>query len=30
MPILDSELDRIRAELGYNLLNVGAEPYIGV
>jgi hypothetical protein len=30
MPILDSELDRIRAELGHNLLNVGAEPYIGV
>jgi hypothetical protein len=30
MPLLDSELDRIRAELGHNLLNVGAEPYIGV
>jgi hypothetical protein len=28
--LLDSELDRIRAELGYNLLSVGAEPYIGV
>jgi hypothetical protein len=24
------ELDRIRAELGYNVLDVGAEPYIGV
>lgn len=30
MPLLDSELDRIRAELGHNLLNVGAEPYIGI
>lgn len=30
MPLLNSELDRIRAELGHNLLNVGAEPYIGV
>lgn len=30
MSLLNSELDRIRAELGYNLLNVGAEPYIGV
>lgn len=24
------ELDRIRVELGYNVLDVGAEPYIGV
>lgn len=24
------ELDRIRRELGYHLLNTGAEPYIGV
>jgi hypothetical protein len=24
------ELDRVRAELGYNVLDVGAEPYIGV
>jgi hypothetical protein len=30
MSLLNSELDRIRAELGYNVLNVGAEPYIGV
>lgn len=30
MSLLDSELDRIRAELGYNLLETGAEPYIGV
>lgn len=30
MSLLDSELDRIRAELGYNLLTNGAEPYIGV
>jgi hypothetical protein len=30
MSLLDSELDRIRAELGYNVLDVGAEPYIGV
>ena len=30
MPLTNGELDRIRAELGYNLLNVGAEPYIGV
>lgn len=30
MPLTTGELDRIRAELGYNVLNVGAEPYIGV
>jgi hypothetical protein len=30
MALLDSELDRIRFETGWNLLNVGAEPYIGV
>jgi hypothetical protein len=30
MPLTSGELDRIRAELGYNVLNVGAEPYIGV
>lgn len=30
MAILDSELDRIRFETGWNLLNIGAEPYIGV
>lgn len=30
MPLTSGELDRIRAELGWNVLNVGAEPYIGV
>lgn len=30
MALLTSELRRIRAELGYNILNAGAEPYIGV
>lgn len=30
MPLTPGELDRIRAELGYNVLNVGAEPFIGV
>lgn len=30
MSLLDSELTRIRYELGFNALNVGAEPYIGV
>lgn len=30
MPLTSGELDRIRAELGYNVLGVGAEPYIGV
>lgn len=29
MALLDSEIIRIRVELGYNALNVGAEPYIG-
>jgi len=30
MPLTSAELDRIRAELGVNTLDVGAEPYIGV
>src|SRR5512147_2694673 len=30
MPLTSGELDRIRAETGYNVLGVGAEPYIGV
>ena len=30
MALLDSEVQRIKAELGYNVLTVGAEPYIGV
>jgi hypothetical protein len=30
MPLTPGELDRVRAELGYNVLNVGAEPFIGV
>ena len=30
MPLTTGELDRIRAELGANLLDIGAEPYIGV
>jgi hypothetical protein len=30
MALLTSELRRIRVELGYNALNAGAEPYIGV
>jgi|SRR4051812_26639129 hypothetical protein len=30
MALLDSEIARLKAELGYNLLNVGAEPYIGI
>jgi hypothetical protein len=29
MALLDSEIQRIRAELGYNVLTVSAEPYIG-
>lgn len=29
MALLTSEIMRIRVELGYNALNVGAEPYIG-
>jgi hypothetical protein len=28
LALLDSELQRIRYELGYNVLSVGAEPYI--
>jgi hypothetical protein len=28
--LTSGELDRVRAELGYNVLDVGAEPYIGV
>lgn len=30
MELLTSELRRIREELGYNVLNAGAEPYISV
>jgi hypothetical protein len=30
MALLDSEIARIKVELGYNILDVGAEPYIGV
>jgi len=30
MALLDSEISRIRYELGYNVLEAGAEPYIGV
>lgn len=30
MALLNSEIWRIKAELGYTLLNIGAEPYIGV
>ncbi|HEY3495276.1 MAG TPA: hypothetical protein VGK73_11345 [Polyangiaceae bacterium] len=30
MALLDSEVARIKAELGYNLLTTGAVPYIGV
>lgn len=30
MALLQSELDRIKAETGWNLLDVGALPYIGV
>ena len=29
MAILDSELERIKAELGYNVLTIGALPYVG-
>lgn len=29
MPLLPSEVSRIKAELGYNLLSVNADPYIG-
>ncbi len=28
MALLQSEIQRIRAELGYNVLGIGAEPYI--
>lgn len=28
MALLDSEIQRIRYELGYNVLSVGAEPYV--
>lgn len=30
MALLDSEIARIKAELGYNVLTTGAVPYIGV
>lgn len=30
MALSDSEIYRIRKELGYNVLTVGAEPYIGI
>lgn len=30
MALLDSEVARIKYELGYNVLNISAEPYIGV
>jgi hypothetical protein len=30
MALLDSEIARLKAELGFNVLTVGAEPYIGV
>ena len=30
MPLLDAELARIKHELGFNLLSIGAEPYIGI
>lgn len=30
MALLTSEIDRIRFETGHNVLDVGAEPYIGV
>lgn len=30
MALLDSEIAKIKAELGYNLLDNGAEPYISV
>lgn len=29
MSLLDSELERIKAELGYNVLTIGALPYVG-
>ena len=30
MPLTTGELSRIRTELGYNVLDVGAEPYVGI
>jgi hypothetical protein len=30
MPLTTGELDRVKAELGYNVLNTGAQPFIGV
>lgn len=30
MPLTNGELDRIRAELGYNVLNTAATPFVGV
>lgn len=30
MPLTTGELARVKAELGYNVLTVGAEPWIGV
>lgn len=30
MALLDSELDRLRTELGYPLLTSAAEPYVGI
>jgi hypothetical protein len=29
MSLLDSEVERIKAELGYNVLTIGALPYVG-
>lgn len=30
MALTDNEVSRIKAELGYNLLSIGAVPYIGI
>lgn len=30
MALLNSEVLRLKAELGYNVLGVGAEPYVGI
>lgn len=30
MPLLPSEIARIKSELGFNLLSVGAEPYVSI
>ena len=30
MALLDAEIARIKAELGYNILTTGAVPYIGI